>query len=215
MMHFLLATCLLLPVAVRAVEPVDIAQAQIEAGEDGYKLAARFSFELSPGLEAVIQRGVPLYFTTEVELTRPRWYWFDEKAITAVRTVRISYNVLTRRYHAASGGSLQQYFVTLDDALSLIRRPQQWLVAEKGGLKTGNTYNVALRMRLDVSQLPKPFQINALNNKDWQLSSDWKRFNSRWKTSDAGLALSGGGGRRHHRYPVVPAGLRLREIQFF
>ena len=91
--------------------------------------------------------------------------------------MRISYNVLTRRYHAASGGSLQQYFVTLDDALSLIRRPQQWLVAEKGGLKTGNTYNVALRMRLDVSQLPKPFQINALNNKDWQLSSDWKRFN--------------------------------------
>lgn len=177
MINCLLATFLLLPVAVRAVEPVDIAQAQIEAGEDGYKLAARFSFELSPGLEAVIQRGVPLYFTTEVELTRPRWYWFDEKAITAVRTVRISYNVLTRRYHAASGGSLQQYFVTLDDALSLIRRPQQWLVAEKGGLKTGNTYNVALRMRLDVSQLPKPFQINALNNKDWQLSSDWKRFN--------------------------------------
>lgn len=173
----MLAACLLLPVAVRAVEPVDIAQAQIETGEDGYKLVARFSFELSPGLEAAIQRGVPLYFTTEVELTRPRWYWFDEKAITAVRTVRISYNVLTRRYHAASGGSLQQYFATLDDALSLIRRPQQWLVAEKGGLKTGNTYNVALRMRLDVSQLPKPFQINALNNKDWQLSSDWRRFN--------------------------------------
>lgn len=168
---------MLLPVAARAVESVEIPQAQLLAGEDGYKLAARFSFELRPGLEDAINHGIPLYFTTEVELTRPRWYWFDETAISAVQTVRISYNVLTRRYHAASGGSLQQYFATLDDALSLIRRPQQWLVAEKGGLKSGSTYNVALRMRLDLTQLPKPFQVNALNNKDWQLSSDWKRFN--------------------------------------
>lgn len=168
---------MLLPFSVRATEQVDIAQAQLEASEDGYKLAARFSFELSSGLEDAIQRGVPLYFTTEIELTRPRWYWFDEKAIISAQTVRISYNVLTRRYHAASGAGLQQYFVTLEDALSLIRRPQRWLVAEKGRLKTGDTYNVALRMRLDVTQLPKPFQINALNNKDWQLSSDWRRFN--------------------------------------
>ena len=32
-------------------------------------------------------------------------------------------------------------------------------------------------MRLDVAQLPKPFQVNALNNNDWRLSSDWIEFN--------------------------------------
>jgi hypothetical protein len=31
-------------------------------------------------------------------------------------------------------------------------------------------------MRLDVAQLPKPFQVNALNNSDWRLSSDWIEF---------------------------------------
>ena len=35
----------------------------------------------------------------------------------------------------------------------------------------------AVRMRLDTSQLPRPFQINALTNRDWTLSSDW--FNLR------------------------------------
>ncbi|EGF33831.1 hypothetical protein IMCC9480_1672, partial [Oxalobacteraceae bacterium IMCC9480] len=32
------------------------------------------------------------------------------------------------------------------------------------------------RMRLDVAQLAKPFQVNAINNADWRLSSDWKTF---------------------------------------
>ncbi len=31
-------------------------------------------------------------------------------------------------------------------------------------------------MRLDTTQLPKPFQINAIANRDWTLESDWKRF---------------------------------------
>jgi Domain of unknown function (DUF4390) len=30
---------------------------------------------------------------------------------------------------------------------------------------------LALRLRLDTTQLPKPFQINAITNKDWALDS--------------------------------------------
>jgi hypothetical protein len=180
----LLTCCLLaflahLPLAAQAGDAVETVQAQLETSEDGYRLLASFAFELNRGLEDAIMRGVPLSFTTEVELTRPRWYWLDEKALFASRTVRISYNVLTRRFHAAISGSLQQSFATLDDALSLIRHPGRWLVAEKGALKTGQTYQVAVRMRLDVTQLAKPFQVNALNNSDWQMASDWKRFSFR------------------------------------
>lgn len=180
----LLTCCLLaflahLPVAAQANDTVETVQAHLEASEDGYRLLASFAFELNRGLEDAIMRGVPLSFTTEVELTRPRWYWLDEKALFASRTVRISYNMLTRRFHASISGSLQQSFATLDDALSLIRHPGRWLVAEKGALKPGQTYQVAVRMRLDVTQLAKPFQVNALNNSDWQMASDWKRFSFR------------------------------------
>jgi hypothetical protein len=31
-------------------------------------------------------------------------------------------------------------------------------------------------MRLDVTQLPKPFQINALASRDWNLASEWFRW---------------------------------------
>ncbi|MFC5472894.1 DUF4390 domain-containing protein [Paraherbaspirillum soli] len=160
-----------------AADGVEMVQAHIEASDEGYKLSSAFSFDLNRGLEDAVNRGVPLYFTTDVELTRPRWYWFDEKAIQASQTIRLSYNVLTRRYHAAISGSLQQSFSTLDDALSLIRRPNRWVIADKGALKNGEIYKVAVRMGLDLAQSPKPFQINALNNSDWRLSSDWKNFN--------------------------------------
>lgn len=155
---------------------IDITQASLEATDDGYRLATSYAFELNRSLEDALIRGVPLYFTTDVQLTRRRWYWFDEVSVAASRTVRISYNVLTRQYHASTSGQLQQNFSTLEDAMSLIRRPPRWIIADKTMLKSGDIYNVGLRMRLDVAQLPKPFQINALNNSDWRLSSDWKEF---------------------------------------
>ncbi|MGS0740984.1 DUF4390 domain-containing protein [Glaciimonas sp. GG7] len=164
-------------ISAHATDGAEMTKAHIETSDDGYRLSVAFSLDLNRGLEDAINRGVPLYFTTEVELTRPRWYWFDEKAINATQTIRISYNVLTRRYHAAISGSLQQSFDTLEDALSLIRRPSRWVIADKGALQIGEVYKVAVRMGLDLAQLPKPFQVNALNNSDWRLSSDWKTFN--------------------------------------
>ncbi|RJF99886.1 DUF4390 domain-containing protein [Noviherbaspirillum saxi] len=182
MTGWFLAALLLAPVLslpARAAEGVDITRATLESTDDGYRLALAFSFELTRGLEDAVTRGIPLYFTTDVQINRPRWYWFDEKTISASQTIRISYNVLTHQYHASIGGRLQQSFATLDDALSLVRRPSRWIVAEKGALKSGETYYVAVRMGLDVARLPKPFQVHALNSSDWRFSSDWQQFTFR------------------------------------
>ena len=170
----LLLACML--PSVRAAESVEIVQARIEVTDDGSRLAASYAFELNNGLEDAIQHGVQIYFTTEIELTRPRWYWFDESAITAKQTSRIYYNVLTRQYHVTIIGSVQQTFSSLDDALFLIRRPSRWVIASRAALKTGEHYNVTLKMGMDRDYLPKPIQVNAFNNSDWRLSSNKKSF---------------------------------------
>lgn len=160
----------------RAADGIEIPHAQLEVAEEGYKLSAGFAFDLNHGLEDAIMRGVPLYFTSEVEIKRPRWYWFDEKTISSAQTMHISYNVLTRQFHVAVLGSVRQSFSTLEDALFLIHRPSRWLVAGKGALKPGEVYNVSVRMSLNLEYLPKPFQVNAINNSDWRLSSNKKYF---------------------------------------
>lgn len=172
----ILALAMAVGPAARAADGVEILQAQLESTAEGLKLSTSFAFELTRGLEDALIRGVPLYFTTEITISRQRWYWFDEEAVSASRTIRISYNVLTRQYHAAAVGQLQQSFPTLEDALLLVRRPSRWIVAPPGALRSDVPYNVTISMGLDVTQLPKPFQVHALNSSDWRLASDRLSF---------------------------------------
>lgn len=163
----------------RAADGIEITRAAIEASEDGYRLAANYDFELSRGLEDALQHGVPVAFTTEIELTRPRWWWTDDKAVASRRTIRIRYDVLTREYHVIDMGSVKQTRPTLEEALFLIKRPSRWLIAPRGALKPGETYNVTLRMYMDREYLLKPLQVNAFNNSDWRLASNKKTFTYR------------------------------------
>ena len=77
-----------------------------------------------------------------------------------------------------STGGLHQSFSTLSGALAVLSRLRNWLVVERGdkSLRPGDAVPAALRLRLDLNQLPRPFQITALGNKDWNLASDWKTW---------------------------------------
>lgn len=174
--QLLLMLACALPHAARAAEGVEIKRAYIEAADEGYRLAAVYDFDLNHGLTDAVQHGVPLYFTTQVEFTRPRWYWFDEKAIVAHQTAQLKFDVLLRRYYVTIIGNVGQSFDKLEDALFLIRRPSRWIVASRGQLKVGESYNVSMRMLLDSDYLPKPIQVNAFNNAEWRLASDKKSF---------------------------------------
>ncbi len=153
---------------------ISIRDPQLTQSDEGYSLSANFEFELNARLEEAVNRGVVLYFVTEFELGRERWYWFDEKLISRTQTQRLSYHALTRQYRLSTGG-LHQSFDTLGEALRMLQRLRHWLVIERNDapLEPGQ-YLAALRMRLDVTQLPRPFQISALGNKDWSLGTEWK-----------------------------------------
>jgi hypothetical protein len=165
--------------AQAATDGIEITRATIEASDDGYRLNAAYSFDLNTGLEQAVQRGMKLYFTTEIELTRPRWWWTDDKAVLTRRTVGLEYNVLTRVYHVTAPGSLGQDADTLEEALFMVRRPGRWPIARKGDLKPGETYNVTLRMYMDPAYLQKPLQVDAFNNADWRLASHKRTFTYR------------------------------------
>lgn len=167
---------LLFPAAAIA-DGIEVRDARLEAHEDGWVAAAEFDFELNPRLEEAIKKGVPLYFNFEFELARPRWYWFDERPVQLIHSYKLSYHALTRQYRL-SAGSLYQSFTTLEEALRLLSRPRQFAV-ERARIRPGDTYVAAVRLRLDVTQLPKPFQIFPLTNREWTLESDWKRFSFR------------------------------------
>ena len=168
---------LFLLIAAQGTQATDISvrNQQLVANEEGYILAADININFNSRLEEAVDKGVVLYFAAEFELTQARWYWFDAQIIRRSKTFQLSYHALTRQYRLSTG-ALHQSFDTLDDALRVMSRLRNWQVLEKGDIKAGQTYMAGLRMRLDLTQMAKTFQVSALANKDWNLSSDWLRW---------------------------------------
>jgi Domain of unknown function (DUF4390) len=154
---------------------IEVRTATITLREDGYVLDADFDITLTSTLEEILAKGVPLNFLLEVEVIRPRWYWFNDKVANVSQQYKLFYNSLTRQYRV-SLGTLYQNFATLGEAVRFFSSVRNLPIADKSQLQPGTVYQAAVRMRLDVSQLPKPFQITALGSREWNLSSDWQRF---------------------------------------
>jgi hypothetical protein len=162
--------------AVAHAEGIDVRNAALVAGEEGYFLEADFEIALNPTLEDALNKGVPLYFLLEFEVIRPRWYWLNEKVLSTQQQYRLAYNALTRQYRLGVG-SLFQNFGSMSEALDFLSRVRRRQVLDPGTLGKNSTYTAGVRMRLDVSQLPKPFQLNALASRDWNFGSEWHRWN--------------------------------------
>ncbi len=157
---------------------IDLLEARLEPTEEGVVLNADFAFDFNARLEQAVTNGVPLYFVVEFELTQPRWYWFDEKTATRRLQTRLSYHALSRHFRLSTG-LLQQNYSSLGEALAVLRRVRNWVVLDKSVPLGDATYQAAVRMRLDLNLLPKPFQVNALTSREWHLESEWRRFNWR------------------------------------
>jgi hypothetical protein len=170
-----LLACLALAVALAAADVIPVRSADLRVEEGDVLLSAQFDLALTPALEEALQKGIPLYFTLDFELTRPRWYWLDEKVAQWSITHRVSYTELTRQYRVSSG-PLSQPFDSLDDVLRFVGRVSSRPVLRADTLTSDARYEAAVRMRLDASQLPKPFQLNALASHEWQLASEWHRW---------------------------------------
>jgi hypothetical protein len=159
-------------------DEIEVTEVQLGGTDEGLALSADFALELNSRLAEAVANGVALYFVVEFELTRRRWYWFDEKAAARRLQIRLSYNALSRHYRLSTG-VLQQNYGSLEEALNVLRRVRGWVVLDRQAALADANYDAAVRMRLDVTLLPKPFQLSALTSRELNLESPWKRFTYR------------------------------------
>ncbi len=175
-----MAIILLSPCAAIAGN-ITVRKAEIRLTEEGYQLAANFDIRPSFLVEQALTHGITLNFVSEFSLTRSRWYWLDEVASRTEQTTKLSYSALTRQYRIKRG-TLFQNFSNLEDALRALGNqssdpvPIELLNLSSGYiaslLSSNSNYTAYARMRLDVTQLPKPLQVNALTSDEWRLDSE-------------------------------------------
>ncbi len=121
-----------------------------------------------------------MVFVAEADVLRERWYWTNKKVASTERHMRLAYQPLTRRWrlnvasglitNAGLGLVLNQNFEALPDALAAVQRLSRWKIADVSDLDLEQRHLVEFRFRLDLSQLPRPFQIGMLGQTDWNIS---------------------------------------------
>ena len=185
--RWLSGACLgvLLAWAAAPASATEITQLRVERGEDGVHLSALVRFDLPPVVEDALLKGIPMFFVVEADIYRDRWYWTDPRVASAARTIRVAYQPLTRRWRvniasgliASSAGlraTLNQNYETLPEALSAIQRVARWKIADAGDVDPEASYKLDFSFRLDLSQLPRPFQIGVAGQRDWNISAQVK-----------------------------------------
>ncbi len=174
--------CLLVAMGLtgaRASEP-SVQQMALQRTSEGLFLSARVALTPSPAVEDALLKGIPLYFVWQAVVMRDRWYWTDKRIHSVVRTWRLAYQPLTRRWRlslstdpvpgAGAGGlqyALHQNFDNLSEALASVARVARWKVADAKQAAGSADQRVEFSFRLDLSLLPRPFQIGMANQPEW------------------------------------------------
>jgi hypothetical protein len=157
------------------ITPADVPHLQVERSDEGILLSATVRFELPQVVDDALAKGIPMFFVAEASIFRDRWYWTDKRVATATRHFRLAYQPLTRRWRlqvssspiGSAGLVLGQNFDSREEALAALQRISGWRIADANAIDPDTTHTVDFRFRLDVSQLPRPFQIGAVGQADW------------------------------------------------
>ena len=171
---------LTMPLA-QAQTVADLQQLRADRAGTEVLVSATVVFELPAVVEDALLKGVPLFFMLESDLLQERWYWYDKRVTGVQRQLRLAYQPLTRRWRVnatvASGGdgsqglALSQNFDTLGEAMATIKQVSRWRVAELGESESSGKYRVEFRFRLDLGQLPRPFQIGTIGQSEWDIQT--------------------------------------------
>mgnify|MGYP006172940205 CR=1 FL=1 len=169
--------CLAVPAMAR--EP-EIQFVSLQRNTDALTLTVRLGSVATSAVEDALFKGVPMYFVWQADVYRDRWYWTDKRVSSVVRTFRLAYQPLTRRWRlsqahdgvtgagaAALQYALHQNFESLDEVLAVVGRVSSWVIADAARLDDGAQHRVEWRFSLDLSLLPRPFQIGMANQPEW------------------------------------------------
>lgn len=157
----------------------EVTQLRLDRSADGLVLYANVRLELPAAVQDALTKGIPLVFLAEADVVRHRWYWADKKIANAQRHMRLAFHPLTQRWrlNVASGLmtpnslglALNLNFDSMQEALATMQRISGWRIAEAAQIDADATLKVEFRFGLDMSQLPRPFQIGAFGQSDWNV----------------------------------------------
>lgn len=160
-----------LPIPADSGGNIQITSFDFRKSAEGFRIDVLADITLNQTLEDALKKGVELVFMVNASIMKPRWYWLDEEVARCRERFRLSYHALTRQYRLLQNEQLHS-FASLDIALKTLGHQTDMPFKEYRPLLPDHRYYLALQISLDVSRLPKPFQMEWFDSEDWNLVSE-------------------------------------------
>jgi hypothetical protein len=160
--------------ASEAPRRFEIRSAFAAPAESVYMLNARLGFTLPEGARAAIRDGVALTLDLEIEVNRARRFWLDETVATLEQHYELVYHALSERFLVRNVNSGEQTsWPTLEDAVESLQLVDRLPILDQSLVLPDFRYEVSLRGRLDVRNLPEALRIVLFWVDDWRQQTDW------------------------------------------
>ncbi len=160
--------------AAEAVRRFEIRSAFVEPAESVYMMNARLDFALPAGAQTAILDGVVLTLDLEIVVDRARRYWLDDTVATLEQHYELVYHALSERFLVRNVNSGEQTsWPTLEDALESLQVVNRLPILDQSLVAPDLRYEVSLRARLDVRNIPDALRFVLFWVDDWRQQTDW------------------------------------------
>lgn len=166
------AVLLLAGSALAAVDSPRIVRAELVREGDQHLLNADVEYRFSDVATEALQNGVQLTLLLNLQVTRPRRYWWDETVVDERWSFRLRYHSLAKLYQwVEEDGRAPRGFASLAALLEEMGAVRRLPVPGASVLVPGQRYQARLAVFLDIESLPLPLRPVAYVSPAWYLGS--------------------------------------------
>lgn len=133
------------------------------------------SLGLTDTMLSALHHGIVLEYSIEVEVRDPQRSFWQNTLSRKRMLVKLQYDSLKETY-LLTNLSLQRFGTDRDltRALMTLGAIRSLPVAEKRLLKSGQTYELRLRVQLERDALPNALRLSSLFDPDWRIDMGWQ-----------------------------------------
>lgn len=159
---------------LRSPEPftADIQQARVIEANDSFYIQTKIDYRLSPTAKEALHKGIPLTWTTLIEIRKIGQLWDSTLAEQAL-PFQLRFHALLNQYEVLAPDAESEMFLTLNAAMGFISGTHSSQPVAADLLQPGQHYKLAVKCRFERELLPVPLRPFSYLEPDWFLSSDW------------------------------------------
>ena len=155
-------------------DTIEITAADTPLSKNSYILNADAAVRLPENVQTALDKGVDLFFLTNVRIGKSRRWLPDKSAVNLEIIRRLSFHALTKKYVVDDLTlSKRKSFTSVSRALAYLGRYRKIPLASAALIKPTPDTRVRMRIKLMDQKLPLPLRLKKIFSRAWRLSSGW------------------------------------------